>query len=78
MFIYELTDGILWQEELSTLKRQNVSRSLSFGMASVRDINQTLEDTFEMDQQGGDNLLDCESKGTRVSNKQVYLDSLGL
>ncbi|CAL5213205.1 unnamed protein product [Lathyrus oleraceus] len=60
----------LLKEEISTLKRcQNVSRSLSF-----RDITQSvkdysLENETDMDEQH-DDMLDYESKGTRMSHKQ--------
>lgn len=72
------------QEELSTLKkRQNVSRSLSFSLASIRDIKQSLEleDCFlenapGMVDQQEDNMSDYESKGFRMSHKQVYMGSL--
>ncbi|XP_027348323.1 kinesin-like protein KIN-12D [Abrus precatorius] len=67
----------LLKEELSTLKRhQNVSRSLSFSLASVRDIKQSLEDNCcsenapDMDDHE-DNMSDYESKGIRMSHKQL-------
>lgn len=68
------------QEELSTLKRhQNVSRSLSFSLASVRDIKQSLEledccleNETDLVDQSEENMSDYESKGIRMSHKQVY------
>ncbi|KAJ7967416.1 Kinesin [Quillaja saponaria] len=66
----------LLKEELSVLKRQNVSRSLSFGLASTRDTKQTLEDiwsenTSEMVQRPNE-LVGYESKSIiRMSNKQL-------
>ncbi|KOM31824.1 hypothetical protein LR48_Vigan01g138000 [Vigna angularis] len=70
---------LLKVEELSTLKRhQNVSRSLSFSLASVRDIKQSLEleDCFlenetDLVDQCEENMSDCESKGIRMSHKQL-------
>jgi hypothetical protein len=67
------------QEEISTLKRcQNVSRSLSF-----RDLKQSVEDCrleneTDMTEQHDDDILDDQSKGTRMSHKQVYLTRLCL
>jgi len=71
----------LEQEELSTLKRhQNVSRSLSFSLASVRDIKQSLEledccleNANDLVDQCEENMSDYESKGIiRMSHTQVY------
>ncbi|RDX99717.1 Kinesin-like protein KIN-12D, partial [Mucuna pruriens] len=70
---------LLKVEELSTLKRrQNVSRSLSFSLASVRDIKQSLEledccleNAPDMVDQHEDNMPDYESKGIRMSHKQL-------
>ncbi|XP_027191010.1 kinesin-like protein KIN-12D isoform X2 [Cicer arietinum] len=62
----------LLKEEISTLKRcQNVSRSLSF-----RDIKQSVEECClenepDMVEQHDDHMLDYESKGTRMSPKQL-------
>ncbi|CAI8618378.1 unnamed protein product [Vicia faba] len=62
----------LLKEEISTLKRcQSVSRSLSF-----RDIKQSVEDyslenETEMAEQQDADMLDYESKGTRMSHKQL-------
>ncbi|KAK7252061.1 hypothetical protein RIF29_35766 [Crotalaria pallida] len=67
----------LLKEELSSLKhRQNVSRSLSFPLASVIDIKQSLEDSClenaaKMAEQHDDTLFDYESKGIRMSHKQL-------
>ncbi|XP_015944937.1 kinesin-like protein KIN-12D isoform X1 [Arachis duranensis] len=70
----------LLKEELSTLKRcQNVSRSLSFSLASARDIKQSLEECCvenasgsDMDEQDDDdNIIDCGSNGIRMSFKQL-------
>ncbi|TKY59131.1 Phragmoplast orienting kinesin 2 [Spatholobus suberectus] len=69
----------LLKEELSTLKRrQNVSRSLSFSLASVRDIKQSLEledccleNAPDMVDQHEDNMSDYESEGIRMSHKQL-------
>jgi kinesin family protein 15 len=69
---------ILEQEELSILKRQNVSRSLSFGLTSVKDTAEEQENActtniHNMDEQWIDDLLGYESKGiVRLSTKQVY------
>ncbi|XP_059645790.1 kinesin-like protein KIN-12F, partial [Cornus florida] len=53
-------------EELSALKRQNVSRSLSFGE------NPSSQKALELDEQRTDNLLGSESKGIlKVSLKQL-------
>lgn len=73
------------QEELSILKRrQNVSRSLSFSLSSIRDIKQSLEledccleNATDMVDQHEDNMPDNESKGIRMSHKQVYMGRLG-
>jgi hypothetical protein len=75
---------ILEQEELSILKRQNVSRSLSFGLTSVKDTAEEQENActtniHNMDEQRIDDLLGYESKGiVRLSTKQVYFSMLGL
>jgi hypothetical protein len=75
---------ILEQEELSILKRQNVSRSLSFGLTSVKDTAEEQENActtniHNMDEQWIDDLLGYESKGiVRLSTKQVYFSMLGL
>ncbi|KAL3033288.1 hypothetical protein AAZX31_02G129700 [Glycine max] len=69
----------LLKEELSILKRrQNVSRSLSFSLSSIRDIKQSLEledccleNATDMVDQHEDNMPDYESKGIRMSHKQV-------
>ncbi|KAK7362682.1 hypothetical protein VNO77_04802 [Canavalia gladiata] len=68
----------LLKEELSTLKRrQNVSRSLSFSLTSVRDLKQSLEDHSclenapDMDEQHEDHMFDYESKGIRMSHNQL-------
>ncbi|XP_019437476.1 PREDICTED: kinesin-like protein KIN-12D isoform X1 [Lupinus angustifolius] len=67
----------LLKEELSTLKcRHNVSRSLFLPMASAMDIKQSMEDSClgnaaEMVEQHDDDLLDYESKGVRMSHKQI-------
>ncbi|XP_014508802.1 kinesin-like protein KIN-12D [Vigna radiata var. radiata] len=69
----------LLKEELSTLKRhQNVSRSLSFSLASVRDIKQSLEledccleNETDLVDQSEENMSDYESKGIRMSHKQL-------
>ena len=72
------------QEELSMLKRQNVSRSLSFGVTTVKDatLEQEMdctEDICDMDQQCVVDSLGYESKGiVRLSTKQVYFALLGL
>ncbi|KAK2380517.1 phragmoplast orienting kinesin [Trifolium repens] len=61
----------LLKEEISILKRcQNVSRSLSF-----RDLKQSVEDCrleneTDMTEQHDDDILDDQSKGTRMSHKQ--------
>lgn len=66
------------QEELSILKRQNVSRSLSFGLPTYEYTGQVSENSFQghvcdMDIEDSDDLLENDSKGTvRMSNKQVY------
>ncbi|KAG4931054.1 hypothetical protein JHK86_048015 [Glycine max] len=75
----------LLQEELSILKRrQNVSRSLSFSLSSIRDIKQSLEledccleNATDMVDQHEDNMPNYESKGIRMSHKQVYMGRLG-
>ncbi|KAI9123783.1 hypothetical protein K1719_005083 [Acacia pycnantha] len=64
------------KEELSTLKHQNVSRSLSFGLAPVKVMKESLEGScsekaFEVEQQHGESMLDCQSKGIRMSSKQL-------
>ncbi|RZB68565.1 Kinesin-like protein KIN-12D, partial [Glycine soja] len=70
----------LLKEELSILKRrQNVSRSLSFSLSSIRDIKQSLEledccleNATDMVDQHEDNMPDNESKGIRMSHKQLH------
>ncbi|KAG4401136.1 hypothetical protein AAZX31_07G192900 [Glycine max] len=69
----------LLKEELSTLKRrQNVSRSLSFSLSSIRDIKQSLEledccleNATDVVDQHEENMPDYESKGIRMSHKQL-------
>ncbi|XP_068655925.1 kinesin-like protein KIN-12D isoform X2 [Aristolochia californica] len=68
----------LLKEELSLLKRQNVSRSLSFRSAILEDTENEgsaavpEEKTFEMDHNLSHGLLGSESSGTiRVSTKQL-------
>ncbi|XP_057966007.1 kinesin-like protein KIN-12F [Malania oleifera] len=67
----------LLKEELSALRRQNVSRSLSFGSSIAADITQAHErvrneEELEMYQQRNDDLLGPESKcAMRVSSKQL-------
>ncbi|KAG4933806.1 hypothetical protein JHK87_047808 [Glycine soja] len=76
---------LLKVEELSILKRrQNVSRSLSFSLSSIRDIKQSLEledccleNATDMVDQHEDNMPNYESKGIRMSHKQVYMGRLG-
>ncbi|KAA8545899.1 hypothetical protein F0562_020650 [Nyssa sinensis] len=62
----------LLKEELSALKRQNVSRSLSFGPVTTQEHENACNGkAVEMDQQT-DNLLGSESIGIlRVSSKQL-------
>lgn len=66
------------QEELSLLRRQNVSRSLSFraeiiGNSKFEDIDAEMEDLHGLAQQRVDELNDAEScQSIRVSTKQVY------
>ncbi|XP_062092244.1 kinesin-like protein KIN-12D [Humulus lupulus] len=66
----------LLKEELFILKRQNVSRSLSFGLPTADDTRQEQESGFpghvcDMDVED-DDLLKTESKGTvRMSTKQL-------
>ncbi|KAF5727235.1 hypothetical protein HS088_TW22G00924 [Tripterygium wilfordii] len=69
----------LWllKEELSLLKRQNVSRSLSFGSTSVKDSIQLQDNAFteltdEMNQPEADDLSGCEPNCiVRLSTKQL-------
>ncbi|GFY89976.1 phragmoplast orienting kinesin 2 [Actinidia rufa] len=67
----------LLKEELATLKRQNVSRSLSFGPISLVDTapkheNSSNEKSVEMDLQQTDNLIGSESTCVlTLSNKQL-------
>ncbi|XP_024021248.1 kinesin-like protein KIN-12D isoform X2 [Morus notabilis] len=67
----------LLTEELSILKRQNVSRSLSFGLPTYEYTSQVSEYSFQghvcdMDTEDSDDLLENDSKGTvRMSNKQL-------
>ncbi|KAL5127457.1 Kinesin-like protein KIN-12D [Glycine soja] len=71
---------LLKVEELSILKRrQNISRSLSFSLSSIRDIKQSLEledccleNATDMVDQHEDNMPDYESKGIRMSHKQLH------
>ncbi|XP_065855642.1 LOW QUALITY PROTEIN: kinesin-like protein KIN-12D [Euphorbia lathyris] len=66
----------LLKEELSLLKRQNVSRALSFG-STIKNTNQLqdatcTENMCETDDQQAEGLLGFESKGTvRMSTKQL-------
>ncbi|KAE8721819.1 Phragmoplast orienting kinesin 2 [Hibiscus syriacus] len=74
--VVELQNQIrLLKEELSALKRQNVSRSLSFGSAitAALQLEESPDDnTSEMCQEQVDDLLGYESKGTvRMSAKQL-------
>ncbi|KAF3435686.1 hypothetical protein FNV43_RR22777 [Rhamnella rubrinervis] len=68
---------LLKVEELYILKRQNVSRSLSFGLMTGEDMEQAQENGLtenlcEMDARQDDNSLRHESKGTvRMSIKQL-------
>lgn len=67
---------LLVQEELSILKRQNVSRSLSFGSTTIDRMQEQysdyLDDTYETEKQQGEDLLGYESEGVvRMSAKQV-------
>ncbi|KAL2344857.1 hypothetical protein Fmac_006142 [Flemingia macrophylla] len=67
------------KEELSTLKRrQNVSRSLSFSLTSVKDIRKSLEledfcleNAPDVIDQPDDSMPDYESNGIRMSHKQL-------
>ncbi|PKI50228.1 hypothetical protein CRG98_029301, partial [Punica granatum] len=67
----------LLQEELAALKRQNVSRSLSFGSISIDDDMELeeevpLENKGEEGSQRAEELLGFESKGVvRMSTKQL-------
>ncbi|XP_020232795.1 kinesin-like protein KIN-12D isoform X2 [Cajanus cajan] len=69
----------LLKEELSTLKRrQNVSRSLSFSLTSVKDIKKSLEledfcleNAPDMVDQNEDIMPDYESNSIRMSHKQL-------
>ncbi|XP_023879431.2 kinesin-like protein KIN-12D [Quercus suber] len=65
----------LLKEELSLLKRHNVSRSLSFGVtkdATQEQENDCIEDICDMDQQHVVDSLGYESKGiVRMSTKQL-------
>lgn len=67
----------LKQEELSSLKRQNISRALSFGQTTIsggsrlEDDSSYDEKALETDQHGS--LMTKEAKGIiRLSSKQVY------
>ncbi|WCJ33783.1 phragmoplast orienting kinesin 2 [Euphorbia peplus] len=66
----------LLKEELSLLKRQNVSRTLSFG-STIKNTNQLhdatcTENMYETDDQQAEGLLEFESKGiVRMSTKQL-------
>ncbi|KAH9656269.1 kinesin-like protein KIN-12D [Citrus sinensis] len=66
----------LLKEELFFLKRQNISRSLSFGSITVDNMqaqeNACVENIYELDQQEVDNSIGYESKGVvRMSTKQL-------
>lgn len=68
---------ILKQEELSSLKRQNISRALSFGQTTISGDSRLEDDcsydekALETDQQGS--LITKEANGIiRLSSKQVY------
>ncbi|XP_020534921.1 kinesin-like protein KIN-12D isoform X2 [Jatropha curcas] len=64
----------LLKEELSLLKRQNVSRSLSFGSTIKYRTTDSIdiENMYEADQQQVDGLLGSEAKGViRMSTKQL-------
>lgn len=64
----------LEQEELSILKRHNVSRSLSFGFTNNEDNQDCNGNISDMDLQCPDDFLDNEAKGTvSMSTKQVCL-----
>lgn len=69
---------ILKQDELSILKRQNVSRSLSFGSLTMEDRRLAQENscagiTCEVDMAQADEMLEKKSKDTiRMSIKQVF------
>ncbi|KAM7474929.1 hypothetical protein LguiB_022172 [Lonicera macranthoides] len=69
----------LLKEEVSALKRQHVSRSLSFGPAMIGDTRHESENGFNekaLDQQRTDDILGCESRGSlRVSSKQEICGS---
>lgn len=69
--------NFLKQEELSSLKRQNVSRALSFGQTTISGDCRTEDDSsyaekeLETDQHGS--LITKEAKGiVRLSSKQVH------
>lgn len=64
----------LKQEELSSLKSQNVSRALSFGQTTVSG-DSRLEDDSSYDEtdQHGSSMITKEAKGiVRLSTKQVH------
>ena len=67
----------LEQEELSILKRHNVSRSLSFCSTNFEDTHKVRkidcsENVCDMDLECDDDFLEIETKGTvRLSTKQV-------
>ncbi|KAJ0076723.1 hypothetical protein Patl1_36218 [Pistacia atlantica] len=66
----------LLKEELALLKRQNVSRSLSFGSITVDTVHgredACMDNTDEVDQHQVDHFLGYESKGiVRLSMKQL-------
>lgn len=57
-----------YQEELSALKRHNISRSLSFGSISIGGVG----DKSDGDKQEVDDSLHFDPSGVvRMSNKQV-------
>lgn len=65
------------QEELSLLKRQNISRALSFGSATANfaelQVDSPSSEMHETGHQQAGNLLVYESGGcVRMSRKQVY------
>lgn len=75
---------LFWgQEEILSLKRcPNVSRSLSFPLASSREIKRSVEECFlesesdMLEQHDDDDMLDYEFKSIRMFHKQVYLARL--
>lgn len=68
---------ILAQEELSILKRQNVSRSLSFGLTTIEDTtiaqeNACMENIHDMNMEIDDSLGYASKGIVRLSTKQVF------